>query len=1380
MMTKINKPFRGGFMLRNATVWKSLAFTVAILAGSMSLLAQPANYTVVPSQGTYQQINGGTLWASGTALDDQAVTDVSIGFNFVYGTGVTVSTLNVNANGYISFGTAPAGNVYTPLTNAAASAQIVSAFGRDLIGTTTGSLRTELQGVSPNRVFVIQWANVSRKNSQYDNYNFQIRLNETTNTIDIVYGSMTVRGTVGAQVGMRGSATTLVTSLRADYDENTWAMPRVITTSPGRESVLEENFVPASGQMYRWSRRTITNDVCVLNIEGPTGTFNANTTQTVTARVRNCGTNQVDSFIVDWKVNGQLRTAVKYYGAVPANGEVVVTLGTVNFGDRSWNRIEARTLSPNGVADALPGNDGAEAYRAPRVSGDFSIAKVGANAGVFTSMRDFLRHLKVSGINGSVVATVFAGVYNESIVLDGVDATDISQTFTVRANPGDEVVMEYPLHADLSTASYGSYEAPAIVNILAGSNLTVNGIHFRVASGSQFQGGVLILGSLQNFAMRNCRFTGLNSNSISGAAVEMAVPFASGLTFDNCTVVNHRLGILLVPSTFTGITLSGNTFTCSSGLQVQGSGTGLVVRNNRVTVDNVYTGLQSAIGVFQTTSPVIERNVVDGTSARDGMNGILVSHDFGTAVVTNNMVSAAGATQAIGYFIDARSNTSTNFYHNTVNVTAPAASLSAGLYIANNENVFPNFTVAAVNNILHNFGLGTNGGPALWIAEPSGVLPTAATTPLQISDFNNIVSTGTFPVRVINTAYTTLAAYRAAFTRELNSASVPVTFVGATDLHLLTIQPQLFGAASVSSVVPTDIDGENRVKPYMGADEIFPRVRFVQQPQSRYVCYGESLTLVAVAEATLGATTKYQWYKDGVKLLGRTSAIMTISNTAYDAAAVYYCEVEVSDGTTTATLKSDDATIMVVRPTSIVEHPASQPVAIGSTIDLRVEAEAVGTPTNLSPSYQWKKRYWNPVNRVYQDSVLSDNGRITGTRSSILTIRDLNAGDTTDTYFCTVTAYCGNADSKVARLFIPRVIVADNIPNACIGQPIQMEVGASPGSGNGLTLSYQWYRNGEAIANDTRVTGATGKVLVVNNTTATDNGDYHCVVTYGPMDAPIASNMITVELGSAPVITSQPVAAEICEGNEILLASQATGSNLAFQWTKNGVNVPGASGASLNIQNATATDAGTYNVIVTNSCGQATSITVEIAVNTKPSISEQPKDQSVNADEAVNLSVSASGTGSLTYQWFRNGEKIENATGATYQVPNASTADAGVYTVEVSNDCGKTTSESAVVDVTTSVAGDVYVNGFMLGNAAPNPASGVVTFSYELPATQSVRIVLMDMLGRPVANLVDGVVEAGRHMATFNVADMALNAGVYMYSLQSNGVVATQQIVVVR
>lgn len=1367
-------------MLRNVTAWKSLVLFVAVISGGLSLMAQPADYTVAPSQGTYQQINAGTLWASGTALDDQTVTGVAIGFNFVFGAGTTTSTVNVNANGYISFGSAPAGNVYTPLSSTAASSQIVAAFARNLVGTANATLRTELLGVAPNRVFVIQWAGVSRPNSQYDDYNFQVRLTETSNTIDIVYGSMTTRGTLGAQVGMRGALNTQVYSLRADYDENSWARPRLSTTT-AIESIAEEMFVPASGQMYRWSRRAGTiNDVGVINIEGPTGKFNANTTQTVTARVKNFGTNAVDSFIVDWKVNGTTRASVKYYAqpALAANAEVVVTLGTTMMADRSWNLVEARTLSPNGIADSRASNDWAEGYRAPRVSGNFSVAKVGANAGVFTRFRDFVRHLKVSGINGSIVLTAHAGVYEESIMLDGVDATDASQTLTVNTVPGDEVIVEYPLHRDLS-ANYGQYEFPAILNVVFGSNLTVDGIEFRVTAGSQFQGGVLVPGTLQNFTIRNCTFTGLGSNTVIGNALELFAPFAANIRLENNTIRNHRFGFVCLPASVQGLTVSGNNFECISGVQVQSTGSGVAIQNNTVVVDNRYTGLVNAVLVTGTTSPRVSGNVVNGTASRDGLNGILVAHDNGTALIHNNMVAVAGTMQAIGIWIDARTNTSTNLYHNSVNATASTTN-SAALYINNNELAFPNFTVTAVNNILHNVGLGTTGGPALWIADVNNTALTAATSPMQLSDFNDLYSSGAFPVRVINTAYTTLAGYRAAFLREQNSASVPVAFVGQTDLHLLTIQQQLFGSSAIIPSVPVDIDGDARVKPYMGADEISPVARFVQQPQSRYVCFGQSFTLVAVAEVTLGATIKYQWFKDGVKLVGRTSAILSFGNTGYDAAAVYHCEVEISDGTTTKTIKSDDATIMVVRLTSIATHPMSQPVAIGSTVDLYVEAEAVGTATELAPQFQWKKRFWNATNRVYQDSALVDNGRITGTSSSILTIRDITSADTLDTYFCTVMAYCGNVDSKVARLFVPRVIVSDNLPSACIGQPLQMEVGASPGAGNGLTLSYQWFHNGDALVNGGRVTGANGKVLNVGSTVASDNGSYYCVVSYGPTEAEIQSNVINVELGTAPGFTSQPTGGTICEGENMNLTSQAVGSNLTYQWTKNGVNVPGASGASLTVQNATASEAGTYNVLATNACGTQTSVTVEIVVDTKPTITTAPRDQAVIEGEPVNLTVEASGTGTLAYQWFRNGEKVDDATGATYQIPNATGANAGVYTVEVSNNCGTVTSNSAIVDVTVSVAGDMYVNGFMLGTASPNPTSSSISFAYEVASTQNVRIVMMDMLGRPVADLVNGIVEAGRHTVQLSVADLGLNQGVYMYTLQANGVMATQQVVVVR
>ena len=61
-------------------------------------------------------------------------------------------------------------------------------------------------------------------------------------------------------------------------------------------------------------------------------------------------------------------------------------------------------------------------------------------------------------------------------------------------------------------------------------------------------------------------------------------------------------------------------------------------------------------------------------------------------------------------------------------------------------------------------------------------------------------------------------------------------------------------------------------------------------------------------------------------------------------------------------------------------------------------------------------------------------------------------------------------------------------------------------------------------------------------------------------------------------------------GASTTLSVQATGQGpLTYQWRKDGTNVAGANGATLNFASAAASDAGSYSVVVTNAYGTVTS-----------------------------------------------------------------------------------------------------------------------------------------------------------------------------------------------
>jgi hypothetical protein len=84
---------------------------------------------------------------------------------------------------------------------------------------------------------------------------------------------------------------------------------------------------------------------------------------------------------------------------------------------------------------------------------------------------------------------------------------------------------------------------------------------------------------------------------------------------------------------------------------------------------------------------------------------------------------------------------------------------------------------------------------------------------------------------------------------------------------------------------------------------------------------------------------------------------------------------------------------------------------------------------------------------------------------------------------------------------------------------------------------------------------------------------------------------------------------------------------------------------------------------------------------TPPQITTQPADQTVVAGDLASFSVTASGSGPLSYQWTSEGTNLAGATGTQLQLPSVSATQAGHYAVVVTNAFGSITSTAAVLTV---------------------------------------------------------------------------------------------------
>jgi hypothetical protein len=182
-------------------------------------------------------------------------------------------------------------------------------------------------------------------------------------------------------------------------------------------------------------------------------------------------------------------------------------------------------------------------------------------------------------------------------------------------------------------------------------------------------------------------------------------------------------------------------------------------------------------------------------------------------------------------------------------------------------------------------------------------------------------------------------------------------------------------------------------------------------------------------------------------------------------------------------------------------------------------------------------------------------------------------------------------------------------------------------------------------------------------------------------------------LKNVPSITTQPSDQTVVAGQTATFSVMAAGAApLTYQWQKGTTLISGATASSYTTPAATMSENGAlFQVVVTNAVGSATSNAATLTVNSagvKPSITQQPSNQTVTTGQTATFSVVAAGTAPLSYQWQKGTTPISGATGASYTTPATASSDNGSsFRVVVTNAAGGATSVSATLTVnSTAVA----------------------------------------------------------------------------------------------
>lgn len=223
-------------------------------------------------------------------------------------------------------------------------------------------------------------------------------------------------------------------------------------------------------------------------------------------------------------------------------------------------------------------------------------------------------------------------------------------------------------------------------------------------------------------------------------------------------------------------------------------------------------------------------------------------------------------------------------------------------------------------------------------------------------------------------------------------------------------------------------------------------------------------------------------------------------------------------------------------------------------------------------------------------------------------------------------------------------------------------------------FNFQWYFN------DAPLNGATNFILIINQSKQQNMGYYYVVISN--IAGAITSSHATLVVQTPPVITKQPQSTTNLSEDTVVFSVEVDGlPPLRYQWQFNGANIPGATNATLVVENIQPSNAGTYRVQIINTAGSVISEPATLTVLHYASISSHPVDILVRQGSNVTFTVVASSSLPLNYQWRFNGINIPDGTNSILAVTNVQLSNEGYYDVVVWDSFRQRISRSAALYV---------------------------------------------------------------------------------------------------
>ena len=1042
------------------------------------------DYNVTRTTGiTYNSIDTTGIGLTGfTSTDDSSSSATNIGFNFFY-KGTTFTQFVANTNGFLGLGASTASSFTNSLGT---GVNLIAPYWDDLFVTGGGNaasisnfIKYKLDGIAPNRILTVEWIGMEQFQNAGPNINFQVKLYETSNRIEIVHGQMqTFDGSTGTgnaytySLGIAGPGTSTGTiRTLALLGENSNAFTATDSGSLSIPPACNVSYSFDAAAAYTgattFAYTVPTNDNVAGAIALPVnaspcqnlcGTYYNSNLATASPQTSTCTTAPDDDvwFTFVAPTSGQVLVSVKSASGNDAVVSVldttfanVGTFGCTNaVGNALTENLNATVLTAGAVYYVRVSNNGigsgnrsgfsicvSDSFIPPPVNdnpcGAVALTPSTTCAPFSDTTTGISGTTNVTGAttttsNNVVTPTQTGAVANVSDVWFKFIATSDYHGITVTPVPGFDVAIQ----------AYGIDAGTTCPTTLTLTSLgTVNGAGSGTAENVQF---ATIVGT--EYYLRVFRHpSGIAGNPVNNSQFSICVFNPAPACVVNTAPVNAATGVSANPTLTWPTTAFASSYDVYLGTT---SGPTTLLANvpntlGATSYSYVLTAPQTLNELTQYYWYVTPKNTVGSAPC-----GAANQTTFTTAAIPVVVSSFAPTAVCAG---------GTNA-ERTIVITGTG--FSAANAVTVNSVAVQSFIVNS-NTQITAIVAGTNTTGTISVTKSSGfgtsttsltVNPQPVVTPISGSSNSmctstNMILTNSTPTGIWSSSNNTVA-----------------TVVGG-DVSALT-------AGSVVISYAVTIDGCTTTVTY--PITINEKVVVTTQPISQTIITGSPVTFTVAAT---GSGLSYQWqFNDNVNgyvnLTGEVNPSFTIPSTSVSNNG-YLFRCVVSGISPCGPINSNFATLTVGN-TGIGNQPLNQAICGSGTVTFTASA------TGDVVSYQWY------LTDALGDIALVDSANISGATTNTLILSGLTTANNGENYYLVVTGNANTATTNSALLTVsvPAVVsIASANNTACYtGGSVTFNASAT-----GSFSGYQWqYSNdnfataGSPVTNGTPV-GATDR-----------------------------------------------------------------------------------------------------------------------------------------------------------------------------------------------------------------------------------------------------------------------------------------------------------------